>query len=60
MKHERITNKFIRLLEKDENLKRLVEKNLEIAKLNNPDKNFNPAQSLDELYDFLDYLWHLF
>ncbi len=55
MKHENITNKFIRLLKKDNNLKRLVEKDLEIAKRNNPDKNFNPAQSLEELYDFLDW-----
>lgn len=55
MKHEKITQKFISFLEKDENLKKLVEKNLEIAKKNNPDKTTNPAQSLEELYDFLDW-----
>ncbi len=55
MKHERITKRFISLLEKDEKLKRLVEKDLELAKKNNPDKRTNPAQSLEELYDFLDW-----
>lgn len=55
MKHEKITRDFISLLKKDKNLKKLVEKSLEIAKLNNPSKITNPAQSLEELYDFLDW-----
>lgn len=32
-----------------------MEKDLELAKKNNPDKKTNPAQSLDELYDFIDW-----
>ena len=55
MKHEKITKEFISFLEKDENLKKLVQKNLEIAKRNNPNKATNPAQTLEELYDFLDW-----
>ena len=55
MKHEKITQKFILLLEKNESLKMLVEKSLEVAKANNPDKITNPAQTLDELYEFLDW-----
>ena len=54
-KHEKTTIEFIKLVENDENLKKLLEKNIEIAKLNNPDKKTNPAQSLEELYDFLDW-----
>lgn len=54
-KHEKITREFILFLDKDENLKKLVEKNIEIAKINNPDKITNPAQSLEELYEFLDW-----
>lgn len=55
MKHEKITLEFMSFLEKDENLRNLVEKSLKIAKKNNPDKTTNPAQSLEELYDFLDW-----
>ncbi len=55
MEHEKITQKFILLLEKSESLKMLVEKSLEVAKANNPDKITNPAQTLDELYEFLDW-----
>lgn len=54
-KHEKITREFILFLDKDENLKKLAEKNIEIAKINNPDKITNPAQSLEELYEFLDW-----
>lgn len=55
MKHKRLTKKLISLLDRDENLKNLVEKSLAIAKKINPDKNTNPAQSLEELYDFFDW-----
>lgn len=54
-KHEKTTKKFIKFLEKDENLKNLVVKSLQKAKAINPDKITNPAQSLEELYDFLDW-----
>ena len=55
MKHEKLTKKFISFLDRDINLKRLVEKNISIAKKNNPSKKTNPVQSLEELYDFLDW-----
>ena len=53
--HEKTTQEFINLVENDCDLKELLIKNIEIAKHNNPDKLTNPAQSLDELYDFLDW-----
>ena len=55
MKHEKITEEFISFLDNDENLKKLVEKNLALAKENNPDKTTNPAQTLNELYEYLDW-----
>ena len=54
-KHEKTTKKFIKFLEKDKNLKNLVIKSLQKAKAINPDKVTNPAQSLEDLYDFLDW-----
>ncbi len=54
-KHEKTTQKFINLIENDANLKKLLQKDIELAKHNNPDKLTNPAQSLEELYDFLDW-----
>lgn len=54
-KHEKTTLEFIDLVENDADLKQLVEENIEIAKNINPDKDTNPAQSLEELYDFLDW-----
>ena len=53
--HEPTTIEFINIVEKNENLRILLQKNIEIAKRNNPDKLTNPAQSLEELYDFLDW-----
>lgn len=38
MKHEKITNEFISIIESDKEIKRLMEKDLELAKKNNPDK----------------------
>ena len=55
MKHRKITEKFIKMVESDSELKRLLEKNLEIGRKINPDKAYNPAQSLEKLYDFLDW-----
>lgn len=54
-KHEKTTLEFIDLVENDADLKQLIEENIEIAKNINPDKDTNPAQSLEELYDFLDW-----
>lgn len=55
MKHEPITEEFINILNCDENLKKLVQKSLKQGAIINPDKLTNPAQSLDELYTFLDW-----
>ena len=55
MKHEKITRKFISFLEKDPNLKKLVEKSLKKGSKINPSKTTNPAQSLEELYSYLDW-----
>lgn len=54
-RHEKTTLEFINFVESDENLKHLVEKDIELAKKINPNKETNPAQSLEELYDFLDW-----
>ena len=53
-KHEESTTQFIDLL-KDIELKKLVEKaiNLSYAQNSNPDNN--PVKNLDDLYDFLDW-----
>lgn len=48
--HEKTTLEFIGYVEKDASLKRLLEKDIEIAKNINPDKTTNPAQSLEELW----------
>ena len=53
--HEKLTQEFIEMIEEDKTLKKLLIKNLQLAKLHNPDKITNPAQSLDELYVFLDW-----
>ena len=53
--HEEITKEFISFLESDKYLKELVKKSLKKAKMINPDKNTNPAQSLRRLYEFLDW-----
>jgi hypothetical protein len=42
------------LLEGNKELKSLVEKSIAKAKEINPDKNTNPAQTLDEYYKFLE------
>ena len=48
------TLQFIEFLN-DSELKKLVEKSIYLSSLQNPDKTTNPAQSLEELYDFLDW-----
>lgn len=53
-KHEPSTLQFIDLL-KDPELKSLVEQAIELSAKQNPDKATNPAQSLEELYDYLDW-----
>lgn len=53
-KHEAITVKFIDLLN-DKELKKLVEKSIELSYAQNNDPITNPVQNLEDLYDFLDW-----
>ena len=50
-----ITNDFISILNENPELKDLTEKSLLKGAIVNPDKKTNPVQTLDELYDFLDW-----
>ncbi len=50
-----ITKEFIKIIESDSNIRFLMEKSLNIGKMINPDKETNPAQTLEELYSFLDW-----
>lgn len=49
------TQELISLLDSDPNLKSLLESSLQKAKEINPDKNTNPAQSLEEYYEFVTW-----
>lgn len=53
--HRVSTQELINLLDADPELKALVEKSIAQAAAINPDRSTNPAQSLDEVYDFIDY-----
>lgn len=49
------TLELIQMVEENDELKSLLTEAIEKGKSINPDKNTNPAQSLDEYYDFIDY-----
>lgn len=53
--HKPVTKQLISILEEDTELKALVEKSISMAAQINPDRATNPAQSLSEFYDFIDY-----
>jgi phosphatidylserine decarboxylase len=53
--HKQATNEFIAMLDADPELKALMEKSIEKAAKINPDRTTNPAQTLDEFYDFIDW-----
>lgn len=53
--HEPITQELIDILEEDPEVKGLLEKSIELAKEVNPDKKTNPAQSLEEYYEYVDW-----
>ena len=53
--HSKMTTDLQALINKDESLKKLVVKSIKKAKKINPDKDTNPVQSLDELYEFTDW-----
>lgn len=54
-KHCLTTVKLINALDKNEYVKTLVEKSILKASKINPDKKSNPAQTLEEFYDFIDF-----
>ena len=54
-KHEPWTQELIDALEQDTVAKALLVKSIEIAKGINPDPETNPAQSLEQYYDYLDW-----
>ena len=52
--HEPTTLQFIKFME-DSELKSLVQEAIDLSRVQNSDRITNPAQTLDELYDFLDW-----
>ena len=54
-KHEAWTQELIDALEQDSVAKALLVKSIEIGKAINPDPETNPAQSLEQYYDYLDW-----
>jgi len=50
------TQELIALLDSDHTLKSMLESSLEKAKIINPDRNTNPAQSLEEYYSFVTWV----
>lgn len=64
-KHEPITQELIQIIDDNPKLKVLVEKSIQKAAQINPDRATNPAQNLEEFYDFVDYSltrmpWNIF
>lgn len=49
------TKELIALLDKDPKLKSMLESSIEKARVINPDRNTNPAQNLEEYYEFLTW-----
>lgn len=49
------TQELINIVENDSRIKELLEEAIEKGKQINPDKTTNPAQSLEEYYEFVDY-----
>ncbi len=55
IEYGKATKELIALLEDDPNLKSLLVSSLQRAKEANPDRNTNPAQSLEEYYEFVTW-----
>lgn len=55
IEHEPQTEALIKILEEEPEVKALLEKSIAKAKEINPDKSTNPAQTLEEYYDYLDW-----
>ena len=56
-KHENITWDLVELVENDEELKELLEKSIQKAKVLNPDPDTNPVVDLESYYDFVDFCY---
>lgn len=57
-KYSESTRELISLVDKNAELKTLLEKAIAKGKEQNPDKKTNPAQSLSEYYDFVEWAAH--
>lgn len=55
VKHKPSTEALIKILEEKPEIEKLLVKSIEKAKEVNPDKETNPAQSLEEYYEYLDW-----
>ena len=53
--HTEAVNELIRLLDGNAEVKQLLEKSITRAAEVNPDRRYNPAQTLTEFYDFVDW-----
>ncbi len=51
----KITTDFMAMLDRDPELKKMMEKSIRLAAVNNPDEKTNPVRTLDDYYDFLDW-----
>ncbi|WP_218961236.1 phosphatidylserine decarboxylase [Desulfobotulus mexicanus] len=54
-KHEPITQQLIIMLEYNPELKGMLLRSIDMAKKINPDRATNPAQSLEDYYDFINW-----
>lgn len=54
-KHTEATNALKRICDNNAEVRTLLTKSLQQATVINPDKKYNPAQTLDELFDFIDW-----
>jgi phosphatidylserine decarboxylase len=53
--HQPVTVELITLVDHNPEFKSLLIKSIDIARVENPDRGTNPAQTLDEFYDFIDW-----
>ena len=53
--HEEITQELISMVNHNPELKGMLEKSIALAKEINPDKKTNPAQTLEEYYEYVDW-----
>ena len=53
--HEPTTQQLMTLIEHHAEIKKMLVESIETAKRINPDKTTNPAQTLEEYYDFMDW-----